>query len=725
MSPYAYLPILTSMSPYATYQSSPLHRMIASQEHGRNDAISVLKQLADETAAKRKMLRRISTRGGDAMTPEEERAMVEGDYAWLRKMRRDAGGLNALHANLAGEDRAVMAALTASGGVHTSSARDGVVVESVPVVALTAPALPTERTTKEIPQNVGDKADSGCFNRFSDIWSASEIGPSDSQCRAAVMNGNTPQLRRVAGMLRKKYCLRIVAIGGSITLGHGVLGLNATCAHHRDKLSADCAALCTRAKNREAGSSRNDSEWYKLRWNKLRCGDSVAKEMQCGNRCAGATTWWEALARALDLTMPCVDRDGDPNGSGRHHIVQHAHWGAGTGFWIQQVQTNSRLLRDIRAADLLIFDTAVNDDRHNTRLYNSTHPTEILIWQLEKMAPHVAKVWATVGWRSEDAAITSEPAHREVLAYYNIPQISLIEGLLTPQNCAELVVQEDDASSPSRCTNRGNRVFKRGISTHFERREYINCTFKPGFTTKYIVVNPHNTVHPGNLGGQLVAAFIATYLLRLRDEKSTSPPASFPATPQWIDASVVNELVHAKHIVLKLSCTAKSVLLDEHVLQRDGFDVYEDAKGKPGLISTTTGARFIVGFQLDPDFPCGGPLFIAITLLSSYAHVGIATLSIQTKTLTSAGGGEVPTGTVAAVAPNDGGSMWRTRAALTVDCKWSSHTSEPQVHHFQWTPTVRDCAMEHRVVVEVDTTAREVNKVKIYSIEVYSLGRNE
>jgi hypothetical protein len=120
----------------------------------------------------------------------------------------------------------------------------------------------------QVPSAAPTDAQHDCFNRFSAIWSASEIGPSESDCEAAVMDGAAPQLRNVAKKLQQGKCLHIVVMGGSITAGHGIPNMKSVCTGTISKsaLLPACAALCTLDENRA--------------WLKARCSDSVAETFQ-------------------------------------------------------------------------------------------------------------------------------------------------------------------------------------------------------------------------------------------------------------------------------------------------------------------------------------------------------------------------------------------------------------------------------------------------------------
>ena len=584
-------------------------------------------------------------------------------------------------------------------------------------------AAPTSTPTKapsQVPSAAPTDAQHACFNRFSAIWSASEIGPSESDCEAAVMDGTAPQLRNVAKKLRQGECLNIVALGGSITAGHGIAPMNHVCSWRSEVLQPACAALCALPLH------KNDA------WVKLRCSDSVGgtlnvrrtlssslpvrnwarspralrhslcplniapptrtpsfnnRHHQCANLCEHASVWWNMLEQALALQMPCVHRyqhTNETNEPSGHNFSIHAGSGKGSSWWIDKLQNDETLRSDVRRADLVLFDTAVNDEYVNTFRTEQTE-TETLVWMVERLAPDAMKMWVTVGWREFDRAEHAEPEQREVLAAYGIPQISLSKGLLVPRNCALEASNSSTRATTSACT-----------------------TFKPGFTKKYIILNRGNCCHPGELGSQLSATFIARYLMRLRDEEAAGTPALFPRTPRWVDAGRLKMALRTKSVIVDLELTTKSALLDEHVLKHDGFEVYEDAKGKPGLIATAVGAQFIAGFHM--DIPRGAPVIVTVTLLSTYADVGVATLMLQTKKT------------------KEGTDQWVTRVSKAVDCMWDWHGSEPTVHKFEWTPTgvafissqVRLDAMEGRVVVEVGLRASQSGgtKVKIYSIGV-------
>ena len=111
----------------------------------------------------------------------------------------------------------------------------------------------------------------------------------------------------------------------------------------------------------------------------------------------------------------------------------------------------------------------------------------------------------------------------------------------------------------------------------------------------------HKTIRkPGNLGNQLSAAFIVRQMLKWRDGQFDQRPAPLNIEPSWLTNEEVQELLLQKNILLYLDTTTQGVLNDEHVVEHDGWSVFEDVKGKPGLISSTPGAKFTISFQIDP-----------------------------------------------------------------------------------------------------------------------------
>ena len=258
-----------------------------------------------------------------------------------------------------------------------------------------------------------------CFDIFKEIWSPSEIGPSEEGCSRAVREGlyRATTYQELGKKLRSGRCLKIAVIGSSITYGNGVLGRSSTCAKTAGLYSGlppACAALC-----KPGNESQSNFEW-----DKLRCSDTVASKEKCGNTCHGATTWHAAVKHALDLTAPCA-------GEGGHTIHHHPVSGAGTLFWVSELQTKAKfpnLLQTLKDADVIFVETAVNDPPEG----KPEKATEMLLLQLESVAPQAAKVWVTVGWRSGDEGNTAEDGIWRVLEHYGLQQISLRQGLLRP-----------------------------------------------------------------------------------------------------------------------------------------------------------------------------------------------------------------------------------------------------------------------------------------------------
>ena len=107
------------------------------------------------------------------------------------------------------------------------------------------------------------------------------------------------------------------------------------------------------------------------------------------------------LEQALELKMPCVHRHQydthETNATERsgHQFTVLGTSGAGSAYWTNELQTNAKLRSDIRRADLVLFDTTVNDvEAKEEGLWANT---ETLVWIVERLAPDAMKMWVTAG----------------------------------------------------------------------------------------------------------------------------------------------------------------------------------------------------------------------------------------------------------------------------------------------------------------------------------------
>ena len=212
----------------------------------------------------------------------------------------------------------------------------------------------------------------------------------------------------------------------------------------------------------------------------------------------------------------------------------------------------------------------------------------------------------------------------------------------------------------------------------------------------------HKTIRkPGNLGNQLSAAFIVRQMLKWRDGQFDQRPAPLNIEPSWLTNEEVQELLLQKNILLYLDTTTQGVLNDEHVVEHDGWSVFEDVKGKPGLISNTPGAKFTISFQIDPVYQNSGKeVSVIVQLLHSYEGVGVAKLSLLTNENKSHKGEEL--------------------VSTSVSCLWDDHASGPSPSKLQWIPTTAtgnsENVDEFKASIEVQKAPEA--KVKVFSITV-------
>eukprot|EP00041_Stephanoeca_diplocostata_P028090 m.786048 g.786048 ORF g.786048 m.786048 type:complete len:538 (+) comp23304_c0_seq35:132-1745(+) len=222
-----------------------------------------------------------------------------------------------------------------------------------------------------------------------DVFGETSFRLTQSMCARSIKNfGDPSMITRVAKRIDDNLCLKIVAIGGSVTEGIFV--------------------------QNDASESYRDPQTY-VRW----------------------------LKRLLDTSLPCGDGDG-------HDVITLAASGKPTMHWAHQLQHTS-FISEIEGADIIVVESAVNDyysrsagsqkwseaqaalEGTNVHKY-----TEFLVRRLRTLFPTSALVWLAGGWHGFHTGFqtntprlygNAEDIHYDVLRRYDIPQISLLHAL--------------------------------------------------------------------------------------------------------------------------------------------------------------------------------------------------------------------------------------------------------------------------------------------------------
>jgi len=225
-------------------------------------------------------------------------------------------------------------------------------------------------------------------------------------CRRGIENrGSAAYRSAVVARIRRGKCLRIAALGGSITFGVNLCG-------HRDGGHAPGA-----------------------------CGhdEDVRKNERLDGAHGKKDAWPVWLERFLNHRMPCA--------GGTHTVVNLAVSGKGTNFWTDKLE---RFKPQLAGVDMIILDAASNDvseligdTKATSHEWESgllpasmiQRYTELFIRKVTAEFPEVALVWATVGWRGMGPRSKApyhhdaDSEHDDVLRYYDRDHISLLAAL--------------------------------------------------------------------------------------------------------------------------------------------------------------------------------------------------------------------------------------------------------------------------------------------------------
>lgn len=225
-------------------------------------------------------------------------------------------------------------------------------------------------------------------------------------CRRGIENrGSAAYRSAVVARIRRGKCLRIAALGGSITCGVNLCG-------HRDGGHAPGA-----------------------------CGhdEDVRKNERLDGAHGKKDAWPVWLERFLNHRMPCA--------GGTHTVVNLAVSGKGTNFWTDKLEMFKPQLAGV---DMIILDAASNDvseligdTKATSHEWESgllpasmiQRYTELFIRKVTAEFPEVALVWATVGWRGMGPRSKApyhhdaDSEHDDVLRYYDRDHISLLAAL--------------------------------------------------------------------------------------------------------------------------------------------------------------------------------------------------------------------------------------------------------------------------------------------------------
>jgi hypothetical protein len=305
-------------------------------------------------------------------------------------------------------------------------------------------------------------------------------------------------------------------------------------------------------------------------------GGSITSGWTLASRNEAWPNWLQLL---LSDRFPC---DG-----GDHVVTNAAKRAEGTDYWLSSLGTNRTLYHEVRTADLVIVESAVNDVL-NTRSVNRN--TELLIRYFDKMNRNKAMLWVTAGWRgfTVDAAppyhLDVEENHAMVLRYYDIPHVSL-QASLWPFHSVSMRLWEEQALFNDRIchiSQLGHKMVAQ-LLLHF---------FESEVNALSVVRDPIHTL-PANISD---AAAMWSSLADL-DKLSLSPLLSLR-----FDSPILEPWLVGKLPVWK------------------GWLYLEDRVGKPGLVAQggpSSSSPILVDFSTNRSV-----IYISVGALNSYQHMG-------------------------------------------------------------------------------------------------------
>lgn len=413
----------------------------------------------------------------------------------------------------------------------------------------------------------------------------------------------------------------------------------------------------------------------------------------------------EKFENMLNEHMPCnrtkMSSFWKPN---KHMVANHCQAATPTNVFVQKYLESKSGAWDaggfglnMKEVDLIIVETAMNDINEGAESGRKefTDPTiyikkqtELLILLFQNISTHPSMIYLGASTRFQQLHLDQNPIygcelknrwgdavyiHSELTKYYDIPHVSVIDGMCPFYN--------------------------------EKARRWLEWYFN---------ADVHG--HPTKSGHTLIASFVASlFFQHVYDlkypvyggdaEDLTSSkwqvPLKAPLPPLY--STPIEVISYLYSYPLKLDLVRKDVqyIVPESVT---GFTIYEDVPGKPGYIATTVGSTFgilVPGVYIGNHLKMGQ---VTIVSMKSYEHMGVLLVTFSIK--------NTVTNTVISTVDK------------RIDCLWQSKVSEQTIDTMSLTLPSGEKKLDPKeysvelkaVVVAATPTARADNKVKLISV---------
>jgi hypothetical protein len=435
----------------------------------------------------------------------------------------------------------------------------------------------------------------------------------------------------------------------------------------------------------------------------------------------GAWPGW--LKKYLDVYFPMCGFDNLADGhyySGGHTVHNLAKPAVGSDYWVvklMEVLGNKEHPNDfgkhISEADLIIIDTSINDSvdlgekrltshltANRTGLQNTQVHTEILINQLKALPNVPAVIFVGISEREVWKDRAAKPgvtqiaeAQAEVAAHYGISYVSAIHtlGPFVTEYQRSWFLNIFRADHFCHLSTVGHR-FVASLVVRYILQSFLDHAMYASTNSVWPSVHTESTYEDAS------ATSKGSLLEEAARERTYLKP---PSVPYICQRSEIDLMVHANF--LSVDATKQ-----KPVYTSADWSVFEDVKGKPGLIAFNTGATAMFGFDAAHCERKNLTGMLKLQLLKSYKDMGVVNVRLFS----------VPGGRVAADCLRLGAVASSTKilgAERSIDCLWRERASVTVVETLQFPSSFDGCLC---VNATITSTRAPHNKVKLLYLTV-------
>lgn len=386
--------------------------------------------------------------------------------------------------------------------------------------------------------------------------------------------------------------------------------------------------------------------------------------------------------------------------------------GVGSEYWVDKFARHRHQTdHPLTNADIVLVETAANDGWLETPSDASAN-TELLARIIRRLDSKPLAMWVTASWHSgmynwTDPNIyrrklgyhrDAEDQHLNVLRYYNIPHLSMLQAF-------------------------------QPLAGNVARHEFFQKVYQT------------DGVHPSVLGHKMIASMVA-HRIEKQAYVATRSPSWFdrwPLIPYVVPRVLIREAAYqatildkANELPLTLDFQADGAesTLTGKVVEMSRFGFAEDVPGKPGLIGTKVGATTTLALS---DLKTG---LIHIGLLHSYQHMGVVKVSLMVPLLNGSESTTTAPGVTSGrrgsgiqklcrqvVHGGPPGEAAETLATLTVDTQWKQQVSVMDTSNMYISLRLLKQRPGHCGWLQLEiigaNPARAENKIKVLQVSVF------